>query len=476
MSVQLAVEPPWASWFVGLETDADLLARVTQRPAQLVGLHGKSATIACDELRKAWKQVYLPGAQHLSVLRKLVDRAKRNAMERLPCMRAYEEAVYARTPVTLQEQEIWGLTGLAGVGKTSLQRALARALKPPEGFCLAPSVQVPSSPIVHLTMTAQRSSQPILRQLASPVFVANRTNISPDDLVRHLRERLFAQGALLMPVDELQSMTRSESATTLIANLLVELNELGPYVIYCFNYSLGHKLLLRPQEDKDRLLANLLHLDAPRREDPCWRDVVAEYVGVAPDLFDIAPERDSDELHQLTGGLYRLLGFLLLEACRTAWPTAVQRRVSMADVRRAFQSGAYCSQRIDIETLQSIGVNSRDRDRRRDLACPFPDLARSAGGAAAVVSPSVARRPTPAAEYAMESALTVDERRVLVELREGADQASSTGRKPATVTKLPARQSLTAQALLAGEMLITQPKRKGAKEPGRADGSTEEPP
>lgn len=471
MSVQPAAGPPWASWFAGLETDAGLRARVAQRPAPLVGLKGKSSTIACEDLRKAWKQIYLPCDQHLGVLRKLIDRAKRNAMERFPCLRAYEEAVYARTPVTFQEQEIWGLTGLAGVGKSSLQRALVHALTPPEDFRLAPCALVPSRPIVHLTMTAQRSTQPILRQLASPVFIANRKNISPDDLARHLCERLFAQGTLLMPVDELQSMTRSEGATTLVANLLAELNTLGPNILYCFNYSLGHKLLLRPQEDKDRLLANCLHLDAPRSDDPSWRDVVAEYVQVAPEHLDFVPERDSAELHRLTGGLYRLLCFLLMEACRTAWPSVVEGQVSMADVRRAFKSGAYASQRGDVETLQSIAVNARHRDRRRDLACPFPDLPSTPVGAAAVDPPS--KRPTAAAEHAVESALTVDERRVLGELRNGASHASSIGRKSATVTKLPRRGPLTAESLLAGERLLSQPKRKVTTTPSDADGSTE---
>ena len=470
MSARSAAPPPWTPWFDGLETDAGLLARVARRPAPLSRLHDKSPTAACDELRTAWMQIYLPCAQHLAVLRKLIDRAEKNAMKRLPCGRAFEEAVYARTPVTLENQEIWGLTGLAGVGKSSLQQALVRALSPPEGFFLTPSVQVTSRPVMHLTMTAQRSIHPILRQLASPVFVGNRTNISPDELTRHLRERLFVQGGLLLTVDELQSMTRSEGATTLISNLLTELNVLGPNVVYCFNYSLGHKLLHRPQEDKDRLLVNCLRLDPPASRDPHWQKVVAEYLRLAPEHFDISPEDHSEELHRLTGGLYRLLCLLLLEACRTAWPTKVQRRVSMADVRRAFRSSAYASQRVDVETLQSIDVNRRDRSRRPDLVCPFQDLTTLDD------TPAVdgTKGPAAAAVHAVESALSVDEQRVLKDLRSGADRATREGRKSATVTTLPRRSPLTAQALLAGEKLLSQPKAKGVGRKDGADGTTEQ--
>jgi hypothetical protein len=195
-------------------------------------------------------------------------------------------------------------------------------------------------------------------------------------------------------------------------------------------------------------------------------------VRVAPEHFDISPEDHSEELHRLTGGLYRLLCLLLLEACRTAWPTKVQRRVSIADVRRAYQSSAYASQRVDVETLQSIDVNARDRSRRLDLVCPFQDLTTRDD------TPAVDRTtgPAPAALHAVESALTVDEHRVLKELRNGADRATREGRKSATVTTLPRRSPLTAQALLAGEKLLSQPKLKGVGRKDGAEGTTEQSP
>jgi len=477
MSAGVKVLRPWDVWFSGLETDEGLRAKVTLRPDHGLSLVGKSPTIACDELRSVWKQIYLPSNQHLGVLRKLVDRAWRNASHRFPCARTYEDAIYARSPLLPLEPEIWGLTGLAGVGKSSLIRALVRGLQPPEGFCLASSVPTCSRPVVPLTLTAQRSSQAVLCRLANPVFVGGRTNISPAGLVQHLREWLFAQATLLVPVDELQSMTRSESATTLIANFLTELNELGPYVVYCFNYSLGHKLLKRPQEDKDRLLANCLRLDAPARDDPHWRDVIAEYVRAAPGHFELVPDRDGPELHRLTGGLYRLLGMLLLESCRQAWPSSITRRVSMAEVRRAFQSGAFASQRADVEALQAINFSASERERHRDLVCPFTDVSLSPGGAVvgnplsglrAATTPTA---PTAAAQHAVESALTLEERGVLAALRGAAGQAASAGRKAATVTKLPRSGPISAEALMAGADLLSPARAKDRsvhKDPGGA--------
>jgi energy-coupling factor transporter ATP-binding protein EcfA2 len=480
MSAGVKVLRPWDVWFAGLDSDESLRAKVTLRAEQGLSLVGKSPTIACDELRSAWKQIYLPCNQHLGVLRKLVDRARGNASHRFSCVKTYEDAIYARSPLLTVEPEIWGLTGLAGVGKSSLILALDRALQPPEGFCLTPSVPACSRPVVPLILTAERSSQAVLCRLANPVFVGGRTNISPSGLVQHLREWLFAQGTLLVPVDELQSLTRSEGATTLIANLLTELNELGPYLVYCFNYSLGHKLLKRPQEDKDRLFANCLLLDVPSLGESNWRDVIAEYVRVAPGHFELVPDRDGPELYRLTGGLYRLLRILLLESCRQAWPSSVTRRVSMAEVRRAFQSTAFTSQRADVEALQSINFSARERARHRGLVCPFTDASLSPGGAVEgkpISGPRAATTltvPAAAAKHVVESALTLEEKGVLAALRCAAGQAASTGRKAATVTRLPRSGPISAEALMAGADLLSPARAKDRsvhKDPG---GATEE--
>lgn len=119
---------------------ACLLVLVTLRCEHILSLAGKSPTIACEELESAWEQIYLPSDQHLGILRELVYRAWRNALHRFPSARAYEDAIYARSPLLPIEPEIWGLTGLAGVGKSSLICALVRAIQPPEGFAVASSV------------------------------------------------------------------------------------------------------------------------------------------------------------------------------------------------------------------------------------------------------------------------------------------------------------------------------------------------
>jgi len=443
----------WRRCFVGIDTDDDLRERTTRRIGPLDALFRDSPVVAVERLREAWNNIYVPNNAHLAVMRQVVERAKFLASRRIPTAQAYESAVYSRQPVLLSDLEIWGLTGLAGIGKTSLMRALARTLTLTSDTPLTPRVQVPLRPAIYLTIRSQRSSSPVLRSLANPVFAAGRKNIPPKELADHLRQWLYTQGTQLLIVDELQFMTRGDSSSTLIANLVAELNELGPAVIYVFNYSLGHKLLKRGQEDKDRLLAKTLVLKTSRESDTEWVLQVAAHIAVAPELLNIDAERDAAELHRLTAGICRLLGLLLLEACRITWVNTVGHRVTMAVIRAAYASSAYSSQRADVETLRSLSINSRLREKRKDLVCPFAEI--SSPETDVSKSPSVAEPLAPAAVHVMESALSTGAQRVLKELRAQANEVSSGERNAATVTKLPRRPAVTTAALLEGAKFLS---------------------
>lgn len=330
---------PWEVWFEGLSSDTELRRRVTLRPDPLTALHRESPVAACEQLREAWRNTYTPSDEHLAVIRQLLERAQFNAARRIVTAQTFETAIYSQSPIVPQDQEIWGLCGLAGVGKTAAVKAVVRAITPDAQAPMSPSVPVAPRPAVHATIRSQHSASSVLQSLANPLFTAGRKNFKPVEMANHLRQWLYAQGTQLLLVDELQSMTRSEHSSTLIANLLTELNELGPSLVYIFNYSLGHKLLRRPQEDKDRLLVKTLVLNPLANTDPHWHWVVSEHTRVAPELFDIDAGRDAPELHRLTAGLHRLLGDLLLQACRMAWPLKVARSVSMTDIRAAYRSG-----------------------------------------------------------------------------------------------------------------------------------------
>nr|WP_315238040.1 ATP-binding protein [uncultured Albidiferax sp.] len=452
---------PWIHWFDGLDTDDGLRDRVTHLVTAPQGLSRDAPVVACGRILDAWKATYIPCAAHLAFIRQLVDRVRLNAMSRITSVSAYEASIYARSPVVQSDQEIWGVTGLAGCGKSSATKAFLRALSSGVKGGIAPGVQAPIEPVIRIEMQAQRSTRPVLRSLANPVFIAGRKNIAAEEMSQHLRQWLYAKGTQVLLVDEMQAMTRSHQSTTLIANLIGDLNSLGPAVVYVFNYSLGHKLLTRPQEDKDRLLANCLTLDPPLADDRHWQAVLDEYVRLGSGLINIDTKHNAHALHQLTGGLYRLLRILLRDACRIAWPLKVDRAVTMDDVRAAYQSRAYASQRGDVDALRSLHFSGLLSEKRRDLSAPFSGpMPSTEGGKIAATKPMFNQPPPAAAVHLLESALNADERRVLSKLRASPDMP--TVAKPSTnVTRLPRRPTVNAEALLAGARLLSDGKKRG---------------
>lgn len=471
MSSPIVRNQPWLGWFKGLDSDEGLRQRVTLRPDTLTGLAKDSPVAACERLRQAWLRTYIPSDDHLVILRQLVERVRLCAASRLPSVRDYEEAIYSRAPIMAGEQEIWGLTGLAGVGKSSIVKALQRAVRPDDTMCISPLVQARIQPVQYIAMHAERSAGPVLRALANPVFVVGRKNIPAADMNQHLRQWLYMQGTQLLLIDELQALTRGDRSSTLIANLISDLNALGVAVVYVFNHSLGHKLMQRPQEDKDRLLAKCVSLKPCPADAPRWQHVVEAYVGVADGWIDIAAARDAAELHALTAGLYRGLGFLLLGACRTAWQSRVDRPVTMTDVRAAYQSGLFASQRADVEAIRSLSFSGRLSEQRKDLRSPFPEPLQPKRERHDRASAQTGFPPPPAAVHLMETALNQDERKVLKLLR-AQDESVSVTKKSATVTKLSRRAPLSAEALLAGAKLLDG---RIAKRPRPPVASEEEP-
>lgn len=448
-------------WLSTLCTREVLSQHMTSRAEVLPGLSGMLVEDAVEKLWSAWSRIFLPSEQHLDLGIKFLARARSFHFKRYADGRAYERSRYEGIDAMgLTPHELWCLTGLAGVTKTSFLAALQRACIVLSGGmdALRPTamgVNSPICPVLHLRIQPKQKPDEVLRALANPIFVAGRSNIKWPDLVSHLKDWMHARMASLILVDELQFLSRSESASTLIANFIAQVADIGLPTIYCCNYSSVHKLKARPQEDKDRLLTHPFVMQQPIEGDSHWTAVVSEFKAVVPDLIDIDPHRDAAELYRLCGGLCRLLRLLLVAACRVAWPDTVCRKVTMADVRAAYLSRFYSSQRKDVEDLKALMFSAETRKRRRDLVCPFEDLTLPAQPSTASTMPSIGKKPLhPALAYQIESSISAGGREVLAELRAAADTVASGRKASAKVTRLPRQPKVTAEALLKGMQTI----------------------
>lgn len=446
----------WLSWFNQFVTNESIRLAAHQSAIPVSDLGSLSADEACQRLDEAWKTVFVPGPQHVQILRSLLDQAQGFARSRYPTVNDYNRQRCAGLASTSSPQQIRCLTGLAGISKSSLARAFERIcrLQPSPEF-LTDGQRLVIYPVRRLEIDGQPSVLGILKGVANPVALAGRAMTGVAGLMEHVSDWFMATATSTLVVDEMQFFTQSNSANTKTSQLIMTLANLGPPLVYVANFSLVKKLMLRPQEEKDRLLAAPMVLNPPLADDPWWIIAIGEYLSAEPATFKFDAATNALELHRYTAGLFRALRQLLLQAYREA--RALDRHeVTMEDVRRAYRSRTYSSHRKDVEDLASLAVSSLMEEKRPDLVCPFTEL-RTATRAAANSLPQQWPKPVLSAVDApaamIESTISAAAKAALRDLRRTANLPPDE-RITAKVTRLPKRTPVSAQSLLHGAQVL----------------------
>ncbi|UNV90453.1 MULTISPECIES: AAA family ATPase [unclassified Comamonas] len=451
---------PWLSWFARHQSDG-LIRTAAYLPVKPIrGLSSLTVNDACQRLNAGWSTAFVPGPQHIQILRSLLDRAHAYAMDRYPSVTDYNRLRSASPPTKKCIQPTLCLTGLAGVSKSSLMQALERICQLEHGpEYLTDEQQLRITPVRRLEIDGQSALQGVLRSMANPLALQGRKKLSTDALMEHVRDWLLATATSTLTVDEMQFFTQSSSASTKTSQLIMALANLGSPLVYVANFSLIRKLTQRPQEERDRLLSNPIVLHPPTADDPWWISCLSEYLSICPATFRLNVEADALELHRYTAGLFRALRHLLLQSYKEA-RTEGKLHVTIDDVRRSYKSSAYSSHRKDVEDLNSLSVSDYLLEKRSDLVCPFMELRpHTISKTKATASHlSSARTPWPELDIPsamVESTLSSGARKKLKALRSTTDQPSSEP-SSATVIRLPRREPVSAQSLLQGAQTLRE--------------------
>ncbi|MDN3578276.1 ATP-binding protein [Chitinimonas viridis] len=448
-------------WFDRLD-DATLRARATAHVIPISNLGASGIDEACEQLETAWREVFIPTDQHLEILRMLVDRAGRYARSRFPTFRAYNAW---RDVVRLEpcdSPHIRCLTGLAGVGKSALAKAFVRAcqLNSEQRFnILGHSLHI--VPVQRVRVRRGLTATGILNELMSPLFDGGR---KLDKLQYHVMDWLLATATSQIIVDEMQFLTPSDTATTRVTQILMQLGDLGPPLLYAANYSLGHKLKNEcSSEQKNRLLIDPIVVHPPKPDSAEWRAVLSEMLSVSPNSFDLDHERDGAELHRLSFGLFRHVGRLLIQAYRVA--RHEEHAVTMSHVLKAFSSSEFTAYREEVEALHSLTVCDLHH-KRKDLVCPFNDISSVYKTQPSKPSASPIPSESERAATLLESTLTPGQRQTLGKLRE-APASSPSSQARAKVTPLRQPKPPLVSSLREGDdifqSMLRTPRPKGGR-------------
>lgn len=468
-------------WLAGLDDlgDIDEIRRRAWVPGQAASLpDGVPIEQRTQALSQALASIYVPTDRGCRILTLLIGRMRAFLHDCYPDARTFLSTLYDG-PAEDRGEAFLCLTGPAGVGKSALMAALERVLPAPRWLRLDvahPEVRIDL--VRRVQVKANISDSAVLRALANPAFASRRKVPKVSEAIEHLRRWFYTCGVATVVVDEMQFLTQSATANTRAAQLLLSLGYPGVPVTYIANYSLGHRLKARPQEERQRLLADHLVLRPDPPDAASWEALVAEYVKVAPDVLRLDPESHAWDLHRMTGGLPRLLGQLITTTFRYLAP-ANGGVVSIGALREIYRSRYFDTQRTDVEAMLSLSESTLLARGRKDLVCPFAgkDVAgdglgyaeNAADGASNTGGESPFHAVPLSAQHQLESTLSPAASATLEQLRRSGTTVAKKARKGATVTPIRRNSGSVEADLYAGIQALRDLNDKGKRRPPDPD-------
>lgn len=436
-------------------------------PSAVKNIEELPVDTATRMLETALSVFYRPSPQDVQIIRRIVGLALAHAMTHYASEEQFVRGAKCRDPLA-QEPPLVMMTGLAGVGKSAILKALERLLLRGHRVRVSKDLpEFPITPVVTAIIGANINYVDVMNAIADCLGLgASRRDVAVDaadgsnrlestyaradrESIRHAKLRLYQQGACCFTGDEFQFLTRSREANALLARFLAFLAVFGLPVVYSCNYSAGHRLKMRPQEDRTRLLHDPIIVLPDPPDEPAYLSLLEDYKIVFDGALDIEPKRDAPEIHEMTFGLKRSAKRLLVIGYRIARKRARKGEkvcVTMADLRAAYMSVSYEDDRRTVEGCHSIlmGIDSK----HEDLVCPF-DLPPSQIAVQKKLTENALQRRH--GDAMLNASMTPHERAEEKELQKKRDVERGTRAVPVKASKKK-RPSVTPEVLLKGDL------------------------
>lgn len=424
-------------------SDAELDALIAI-PALPVVLDGLDAEDASKTLETALLAMFLPDRQTRAVLRRLVSIARAHARAHMNTDEKYLAGLYAKDPWGSSRSPAICLTGPAGVGKTKILSALARALPGGSYFSVEGHTNIPLVSAWGMTLAKGDGLNELLRAHVEPP--GSDTSRGKDwkipDLLKAAQRVSWRGACCLEFVDEFQWISAGASSSARASSVLLKLHSIGSVLVFGANYSLGHKLKSgRPNEDRDRLLARPIVVLPLEQDDPDWTAYLSAVVAVASGVLVFNPVTAGADIHRYTRGHKRKVVDLVVIALRIARTQSARGTVGTDELLAAYRSAEFSMHRDDVEALHRQELTGKIE--RNDLVCPFSstELEETSVTPANVAIESFERRVE---EAHLQDAMTPTEAKSFKAIVSGAEGPA----RPGKVLRFK-RQKVTKESLLA---------------------------
>jgi hypothetical protein len=379
---------PWAERF--MDTGDGVIESLTPTtPSPVVDLQTHSIGVAAIKLGNALGEIFQPTPPTLRAMRRILDAAAAYSDQAFPDVETYRYRLYNPDEAGPVPQPAICLTGLAGSGKSTLLKALNKLWQPT--VCDAGAGHRPLlRTLFYLAVRQHSSTADILRTFLNTFDAQQKTGgFSPEPSGKGENGRMgrlgsvsralsrsqrlaYRDGLAAAVIDELQFVSQSDNANTLVTKILLMATYIGPPIVFASNYNMVHRLLRRGQQDRERLLSQPIVLLPEalscEAELTIWEIYLTTCVLVAGGALAINPRASGELLHKLTFGLRRKLIVLIqigYERARNQGRTAA----TVSDLEWAYRAPQYCTHRADVEELVKIELGQKSK--RSDLVCPF---------------------------------------------------------------------------------------------------------
>lgn len=396
---------PWTDRYLPLLNQDYIKKQATLQPEPLGNLYEINPELACRRLKEGLQGTFYPTKQCVKILKRLAGISYAHAVETYPSRQAFISKLYT------EDQELTGfampicLTGLAGIGKSEILKAFKRITGQSAFFKIDPH---------HPPFEVKGPTLLTLRTLSTPIQIAKslfEVDIRANTLASQCQKKAYRDGIPFFMIDEAQFATSSSTANARITQILLSLSYIQIPFIFSANYSLLNRLLLRPEEDRQRLVSDIIFLEPDAWSSECWSKTLQALIDVAPDVLKISPINDAKNLHTWTAGRKRALVDLITLAFRMQY--AHQGKVDIRALETAYRSVEFTDYRNDSETIANQSMFNNPSQRRKELSSPIPIFKLNGNPSS---DESITDRDELLADIALKSSLNHSERQAVKQI------------------------------------------------------------
>lgn len=354
------------SYFTLPEDDEAIKKRIEICPKALINLGGYGIEEGASLIEKRLRALYTPTPQIIGLVRAICGIGLAHLKETYIDLADFEAKCKAFDLVPENPRSATALVGLGGAGKTKLLRAIARLVTPEGAHVKCPNG--PYYPVQAMWIMTMVSGMSLSKLLEPFIGSGNK----PSAILTAAAKRAFTNGLGLACLDESQFITSTQEGHAKAGAMLMRLTYIGPPFIYGANFTLINKLKRRPQQERDRLLSNVMVLYPEEYGSDAFRDILSDQLTVLAEAVSgesaINVRDHAQDIYRYTYGINRKVAILLTEGWRVSRERGSQT-ITMDDISDAYKSKRFMSHREEVEILYRQSITRKMV--REDLWCDF---------------------------------------------------------------------------------------------------------